>query len=321
MSKLKLLFMSIAVAALAACGAEEETNKGKTPTAETVAVEETNAEAAEFTIVDALGNEHVFDEAPEAIATLNPGELDVLVSLEANVVGRPEMSTKQRAEVESIQTIGNPHNPSFEQIAALGADVLIVPPSFAQFEQTVEAQGTTVVYSNPETIEDILGSVELIGTMLHKEDEAAALVEQLQGDIDALSGDSEVRALMVYGAGNTFLAALPQSLPGAILEASGGVNIAAEFEATEKYPSYASLSPELIVAQNPQAIFLLTHSDPVAVQAAFEQQMNTNATWKNLDAVKNDKFYVLPADLFGNNPGTRIVESVQYMINALNDIQ
>lgn len=315
MSKLKLLFVSLMVAALAACAAEEET---KTETEQVTATEQTTSA---YTITDALGNEHTFEEAPETVATLNPGELDVLVNLEANVIGRPEMTIEQAPEVEAIQTIGNPHNPSFEQIAALGADVLIVPPAFAQYEKTIEAQGTEVVYSNPETLEDITASIDMIGTMLHKEEEATALIEEIEADIAALHGDSQVRALMVYGAGNTFLAALPQSLPGAILQASGGVNIAAEFEATDSYPSYASLSPELIVAQNPQAIFLLTHSDPAAVQAAFEQQMGTNATWKNLDAVKNNKFYVLPADLFGNNPGTRIVESVEYMINALNEVK
>lgn len=317
MAKFKLLCVSLMVTALAACGANEDVKTEQESATENVAVQATSP----HTIIDALGNEHTFEEAPATIATLNPGELDVLVNLEANVVGRPEMSTEQPAEIESIPTIGNPHNPSFEQIAAIGADVLIVPPAFAQYEQTIEAQGTEVVYSNPETLEEITQSIDVIGTMLHKEEEAAALVTQIEAEIAALNGDSQVRALMVYGAGNTFLAALPQSLPGAILEASGGVNIASEFEATDSYPSYASLSPELIVAQDPQAIFLLTHSDPAAVQAAFEQQMSTNATWKNLAAVKNNQFYVLPADLFGNNPGTRIVESVQYMIEALENVK
>lgn len=313
MSKMKVFIISLAVVVLAACGAEEE--------AQIETVNATTEEASAYTIVDALGESHTFAEPPETVATLNPGELDVLVKLEANVVGRPETSTEPLAEVKDVQTIGNPHNPSFEQIAAIGADVLIAPPSFVKFEETVEAQGTIVVYSNPETLEDIVGSIDMIGTMLHKEEQATTLAAQIEADIAALNGDSQVRALMVYGAGNTFLAALPQSLPGAILQVAGGVNIAAEFEATENYPSYASLSPELIVAQNPQAIFLLTHSEPKAVKAAFEQQMNTNATWKNLDAVKNEQFYVLPADLFGNNPGTRIVESVEYMINALNEVK
>ena len=59
------------------------------------------------------------------------------------------------AEVEAIQEIGNPHEPSFEQIAALNAEILIVPPSFQQFATTVEATGTKIVYSNMNSVDDI----------------------------------------------------------------------------------------------------------------------------------------------------------------------
>lgn len=65
--------------------------------------------------------------------------------------------------------------------------------------------------------------------------------------------------MLVYGAPGTYLAALPSSLSGDLLEAACGKNIAADFPQEEKYPQYAGLSSEKIVERNPEVIMLITH--------------------------------------------------------------
>ncbi|MYL58864.1 ABC transporter substrate-binding protein, partial [Virgibacillus halodenitrificans] len=85
----------------------------------------------------------------------------------------------------------------------------------------------------------------------------------------------------------------------------------------EKYPQYASISPEKIVEKNPQQIMLITHGDPEAVKKAFQEEMNKNATWKNLDAVRNGQVIVLPSHLFGSNPGVKVAEALQTMQESL----
>lgn len=103
---------------------------------------------------------------------------------------------------------------------------------------------------------------------------------------------------------------------GDILKAAGGNNIAADLPALDKYPTYASLSAEKIVEGNPQIIMLITHSDPNVVKEGFEKQMNENAAWKNLGAVKNGQIIILPSQLF-DNPGTQVVEALDYMRDLL----
>lgn len=58
---------------------------------------------------------------------------------------------------------------------------------------------------------------------------------------------------------------------------------------------------------------LITHGEPEAVKEAFEEEMSENAAWKNLDAVKNGNVVVLPSDLFGTNPGTKVTEALEVM--------
>ena len=62
---------------------------------------------------------------------------------------------------------------------------------------------------------------------------------------------------------------------------------------------------------------LITHGDPKAVKDSFEKEMKQNAAWKNLDAVKNDQVTVLPADLFGANPGTKVTDALDTMQKEL----
>ena len=58
---------------------------------------------------------------------------------------------------------------------------------------------------------------------------------------EAQSKSSDVNALLIYGALGTYLVALDTAIAGDILAKSGGHNIASDFPATEKYPTYASL--------------------------------------------------------------------------------
>ena len=318
----RILLVGALTLSLAACGDDKETESVQkeaetTPVNATSEVEATDT----ITITDALGNTHEFTEPPATIAALSPGEMDILLALGANVTGRPTIASDMTAEVAAIQEIGNPHEPAFETIATVNPEVLVVPPSFMQFAKNLEGQGTKVIYSDANSVEEIQKSIEMFGTLFQKEDEAKAINDEITTKISTFNTTVDVNALLVYGAPGTYLVALDNSLAGDILNKAGGKNIASDFPATDKYQSYAALSIEKIVERNPQVVMILTHANPEAVIAGFQQQMNENAAWKNLDAVKNDQIIILPADLFGNNPGTKILDSIDYMMETLQTVK
>lgn len=320
MKKWKFLLAATLTLSLAACGDDKEpTNTAAEATATTEVSKEqateTVKEVGPVTFKDALGNDHEFETAPESIATLNPGIMDILLELDANVTGRPTIYADVEAEIKAIQDIGNPHEPSFEQIVALNPEVLIVNPNFQRFASTIEATGIEVVYENMESIEEIKATITRYGELFGNGEKA----QQLNAEIDeamAKTVESTKDALIVYGAPGTYLAALNNSLYGDILNSVGGNNIAGDLPALDKYPTFASLSAEKIVEGNPQVIMLITHADPEIVKEGFEKQMSENAAWKNLDAVKNDKIIILPSNLF-DNPGTQVVEALDYMRELL----
>lgn len=49
--------------------------------------------------------------------------------------------------------------------------------------------------------------------------------------------------------------------------------------------------------------------------------MMKNAAWKNLEAVKHNRVVILPPDLFGSNPGTKVTDAMDFMYKSLQDVR
>lgn len=317
MKKLVIIICSLLMAVmLVACNKEEASIEEKK--------EETSKENSNITeeqtgveVTDALGEVKKFSKEPQTFATLSSGELSILQALEANVVGRPTINGPMTPEVEKIREIGNLHQPNFEKIAEVHPDVLVTGVSFQPHAATVERQGTTVFYTKANSIEDLQETITHFGVLTNRVAKAAEINERMTKEIQAIEKVDTVKTLLVYGAPGTYLAALPHSLSGDLLTRAGGENIASDFPKEEEYPQYASLSIEKIIERNPEVVMLITHGEPEAVKAAFEQEMNQNPAWKNLDAVKENRMVVLPAHLFGTNPGMLVTEALQVMKESL----
>lgn len=249
------------------------------------------------------------------------GDMDIIHALGGKVVGRPDTKLTLPEELKKAKIIGNAHQPNFEQIASLKPDVLVANNGFQKNVPTVEGQGTKVIISSANSVQDIQKNIELYGTVMKKEDKAKELNQKINDQMKKYEKKSDVKALLVYGAPGTYLAALPTSLSGDVLEKTGGKNIASDFPETKEYPQYAQLSVERIIEANPDVIYLITHGDPKSVKKAFEGEMMKNEAWKNLDAVKQNRVVILPPDLFGSNPGTKVTEAMDFMYKSIQDVR
>ena len=272
-------------------------------------------------ITDFSDRKVTFEKTPKSFATLSVGDMDIIQALGGNIIGRPDTKLPLSDELKKAQVIGNAHQPNFEQIASLKPDLLVANNGFQKSIPTVEGQGTKVMISSANSVKDIQKSINIYGTLMQKEDKAKELNQKIDDQMKKYEKKSDVKALLVYGAPGTYLAALPNSLSGDILEKTGGKNIAADFPKMKEYPQYAQLSVERIIEANPDVIFLITHGDPAGVKKAFEGEMMKNEAWKNLEAVKQNRVVILPPDLFGSNPGTKVTEAMDFMYKSIQDVR
>lgn len=309
-----------AVILLTGCGTANNDSKGGTSSAKPGSEVTESPSDSSKKVTDFTGREVLFDKTPASVAVLALGDLDIVHKLGANVVGRPATkSPLPSEELKQAAEIGNTHQPNFEKLAAAKPDLLIAGTGFTKHISTVEKNGTKVMMTSANSVADIQKSITLFGEVLGKKEEAKKLTQAIDDKLHAMSsaGKTGVRALLVYGAPGTYMAALPNSLSGDVLAKAGGENVAADYPQTKDFPQYAELSSERIVESNPDAVYLITHGDPEAVKKSFEDEMSKNAAWKNLKAVKEGRVIILPPDLFGSSPGTRITEALDYMSDSL----
>jgi len=120
-------------------------------------------------ITDLSGRKVTFDKVPENFATLSMGDMDIIHALGGKIVGRPDTKLTLPEELKKAQVIGNAHQPNFEQIASLKPDVLVANNGFQKNVPTVEGQGTQVIISSANSVQDIQKNIELYGTVMKKE--------------------------------------------------------------------------------------------------------------------------------------------------------
>lgn len=286
----------------------------------TMAMERETAEAA-LVVVDFAGRSVGFDRPPQRIVALGNGEVDIVYALGGEVVGRPSADEAAvREEARGAAEIGSVHTVDAEKIASLKPDVVLGnDPINAKDVPLLEGIGTQVVLTRANSIDDIQRQIAVFGALLGREERASELIAAID---EALPPANESpaegrRVLLVYGAPGTYLAALPDSLAGNLLEAAGGTNVASSFPGTQSFPQYAQLNTERVVQSAPDAILIMTHGSSEEVEKGFRREMEQDAAWSSLAAVRDGRVHVLPAELFGTNPGTRVAEAVAYLRELL----
>ncbi|NHN29176.1 ABC transporter substrate-binding protein [Paenibacillus agricola] len=319
----KYLHIGVALAFLTVTGCGQ-TSTGKQAEAPVPAV--SAALSTAISVKDFANRQASFKEAPTKIVVLSNGELDIIYALGSKVVGRPTTTEPVPIkEAAAAQQVGSTHGIDLEKLAFLQPDVVLGNhPSNMKDIPSVEGIGSKMLLTSANSIADIKKQIELFGTMLQKNEKSKELIQAIDDKLKQINSQQpskKPRVLMVYGAPGTYLVALNNSLSGDILVNAGGENIAADYPKLDNYPQYAQLNTEKIIQSDPQLVLLMSHGNPDKVKEGFLKDMQQNAAWNSLDAVKNNRVVVLPADLFGTNPGTHVIAALDLLTKLLQDVK
>jgi iron complex transport system substrate-binding protein len=79
-----------------------------------------------------------------------------------------------------------------------------------------------------------------------------------------------------------------------------------------------NLSVEAVIRENPYHIFVVTMgSDTGAAKLSLENLINGNPAWSTLDAVKEERIFIMDKTLFNLKPNDRWAESYEILYEKL----
>ncbi len=241
---------------------------------------------ASRTLTDELGRTVVVPDHPHRLICLVPSIVDDVYSLGAgsDVIAVSDY-TKFPAQAEAKPKIGAPMNPSLESIVALHPD-LVLGSGDMNHEQTanqLESYGIPVFMVNPHGIAGIYTSILSLGRALHRESDAARLVQSLQLREQAVrkrvSGKPVVRVFMPVWY-DPIVTIGRHAFITELIEAAGGVSITSDI--AQEWPQ---VSLEAIVARHPDALLLVRNSK------VSLSELSSRPGWDTLPAVRAGRVY------------------------------
>jgi len=217
------------------------------------------------------------------------------------------------AEAAQKPHVGGPVNPNLEEIVALMPDLVLATKSINRRE-TVNALdhiGLPVyVVTDPHSVEEMIASVEHLGSALGAEKSAATLAGDLRerlADLDRrLAGAAPRRVLFVVWT-EPLISIGRDTFIADALRRAGGRSI------VETKTAWPHVSMEEIVRLQPEVlVFASAHAGDTQHDI---EALRTRPGWRNLDAMKHGNIVVVSDAI--NRPAPRMVDAIERLARAL----
>ena len=136
--------------------------------------------------------------------------------------------------------------------------------------------------------------------------------DQIEGITDRVAGKKNPTILLIRAFSSGAKAKDDENMACKILNDLGTVNIASKHRSLLE-----DLSIEEIIREDPDFIFVVTMGNAEEALKALKDGIEKNPVWSRLSAVKNNRYIVLPKELFHYKPNARWGESYEYMAKIL----
>ena len=272
----------------------------------------------EVSITDSNGSQITLDtSAPRVVAAYGSfAEAWLLAGGELCGVTQDALEQRDLGLPEDIAVVGTVKEPNAEEIIALEPDLVLLASDItaqAEIRDVLENAGLACAFFQVDTFADYAFMMEQLCAVTGREDLYEENVTQVGQQIEeaqakAALSSTRPNVLLIRAFSTGIKAKTDDELAGAILKDLGAHNIA------DDHPSMLEdLSLEEVIAADPDYIFVTTMGDEQKALDYLNGLIQQNPAWSELSAVKEDRYVVLPKDLFHYKPNNRWGESYQYL--------
>ncbi len=272
--------------------------------------------------LDGRGKEITINKKPKRVVVLFPSLIDIWIRNGGELVGMVEGGTGTALDIEGVDIVGGFGSVSMEKVISLNPELVILSAnskSHKKLTESLEENNIPVIPVAYEFKDDYFKTAKLFATIndrmdLYKE-EAGKIKEEIQEIIDNVPGDNKPKILIMFAASNALTASGSNSTLGEIFKDLGAINIADD---SNDLLNDKNFSIEKIIAEDPDFIFVQTMgSDKEAIEERIKTDAESNPAWSTLSAVKNDRYIVLPNDLYTYKANHRYGEAYRGLAEIL----
>ncbi|MFY9622244.1 MAG: cobalamin-binding protein, partial [Pyrinomonadaceae bacterium] len=262
-------------------------------------------------VVDEAGRQFRLPQKIDRIVSLAPNLTEIVYAVGAGdrLVGRTSYCDYPPA-AKAVAEVGDTMQPSVERIIALKPQIVLISTAsqLETFAKQLDEQRIAVYVTNPNSVDQILGSIETLGQLFGTTEQAKQVAADLRRRTQAVESAvaSQPRVKVFYQISDEPLYTIGRdAFLTDLIRRAGGISVTADVPTA--FPRY---SDEAALASQPDAIILPTggsvgNSNSTAVPAL-----------RNSPAVRNNRVYKINDDILAR-PGPRLFDGLEQLARAL----
>ena len=269
------------------------------------------------TIDDDAGRKVILDEKPTRIVVTSAGFLEPLHAVGGEIVGRPDSKNQMPAWAKDLPSVGAVYQIDVERLLACAPDLVIINKGMNEkLLPVLEQNKIPALVVEMKTYDDVKRGLKNFSAISGDVAAGEKIIADMDAEIKAVVErvpKEKLRVAILHSTAQGLTVQLDGSIAGSIAKMFGWENVASDMTPLEKNPDAAPYSMETLAEQNPEIIFVTSMGDADEIKSNMLKAIADNAAWQTIGAVKNNRLYFLPQDLFLLSPGLKYPEAVKTM--------
>lgn len=273
------------------------------------------------TLEDDAGRKVILQQKPTRIVVTSASFLEPLNAVGGVIVGRPDSKNKTPDWAKDIPSVGAVYQIDVERLLSCAPDLVIINKGMNEkLLPILEENKIPALVVELKTYDDVKRGLKNFSVISGDAEAGDKIIRDMDAEIKSIVDKvpkKNLRVAILHSTAQGLTVQLDGSIAGSIAKMFGWENVASGMTPLEKNPDAAPYSMEILAAQNPEIIFVTSMGDLDEIKSNMTKAIAENAAWQTIGAVKDNRLYFLPQDLFLLSPGLRYPDAVRTMAQLI----